>query len=724
MALALLAGSFPVAAQFCTVNGEVPYRTRLVKAAELDATFQDVKEINENYYYQLQVDPKSFGKTAAATSGKTYVLSAERDYSTGKIYLTAQPVTDATLTHSLWKIEVVDRSANGRVYAYINKETGYKLTFDHTNALQRVNKKYVVPTTYDENDVNKANFDWSYEYNGLTDGCIDHWAWYTTDDDVYTMKFKKIYSYFHNQTDSVIALKAILNGEALTANGRELKNLASITLDGDEAFKVIPVKDSKANASDFLNNMAGMIAIKPVVAGAKVLNAAEINSMIDADGSFLTFGKNNSEYIKNYDEWLDADNKDKAGEFAKFTVLDPETKEPLDIVDGTNPFTHTFSKGEFIAQTLDYKELNRTSGKSYAGYDVLLRTKDPKKQVGGEKQYGYLYVSEHNYEKTPTGNYSGLRVEIQPYAQLGTKLGTENATKKVLLEAAKKTAAAVLPDALEARYHWKVTYYATNDSLVLEPLNASRMNTAEMEARTPFEKTLAADAKNWVNTVNAAVIYSSGKEDGTWMSNKYKGVPVALYAMNNSFVGDDAKLLTIGTPSNAEAFDSKYAAKKKTQTGNPAYVTNDYNADPKLSGKNAYQADMELRLKFDHDYRSLTRATMASGVYFMNLATNKYSTAQTEHRVNGANLVADMGGHVVYDVEEQGQQDFNHMPATQWVVEQQPCLEGDDVNANENPTVRIYNREYGYQGSVPFFAGQLYTVGDGKLQSIIVIMLG
>ena len=123
---------------------------------------------------------------------------------------------------------------------------------------------------------------------------------------------------------------------------------------------------------------------------------------------------------------------------------------------------------------------------------------------------------------------------------------------------------------------------------------------------------------------------------------------------------------------------------------------------------------MELRLKFVHDYTHLTRATMASGVYFMNLSTTKTSTAQTEHRVNGANLVADMGGHVVYDVEEQGQQDFNHMPATQWVVEQQPCLKGDDVNANENPTVRIYNREYEYE----LFGGQLYTAGDGKFFTI------
>ena len=70
----------------------------------------------------------------------------------------------------------------------------------------------------------------------------------------------------------------------------------------------------------------------------------------------------------------------------------------------------------------------------------------------------------------------------------------------------KKTDAATLPDALEARYHWKVTYYATNDSLVLEPLNASRMNTKEMEAKKPFEKTHLAKhvSTKWVNTVNTA----------------------------------------------------------------------------------------------------------------------------------------------------------------------------------------------------------------------------
>ena len=739
MALALLAGSFPVAAQFCTVNGEVPYRTRFVKAAALDDNISGVKKINQEYYYQLEVNPVSLGLSEDAKG--TYVLVAERDYSTGKIYLTAQDITKATLTHSLWKIKVTDRSANGRVYTYVNKETGFELAFDHTNALQRVNGDYIIPATFDANDKNKANYGWTYENKGLTDGCIDNWAWYTTEDNgTAELNYKKVYSYFHNGTDSVMALRAVrgLTGDANVDPSQDIPTatygannivdrLSENGLDATDngGWAVIAVKDSKANAQDFIETIGSALEIRPVVAGAKVLNAAEINSMIDADGSYLTFGQNartpEEAFIKYYDKWGNALNlSNRAGKFAKFTVLNPETGEPLNIVEDANPFAHAFKDGKFVAVPSMYTNLARDKWASegtisggnnpYAGYDILLQTNDPIQK----DQFGYLYVSEHNYEGTPTGNYNGLEVKIQPYAWIASNAGESTAKRHVALKAQNR-GGATSPDALEARYHWKATYYATNDSLVLEPLNASRMNTEEMAARLPFEQTHLAKgnvaySQNWVNTVNGATGYANGTaETAVWMTNKAKGVPVALYAMNNSQVGDTDYLLTIGTPSNAEAYDENYVAEVKPNAGttaNPAYVTN-------AEGKK-YQADMELRLKFNHDYTYLTRATMASGVYFMNLATNKYSTAQTENRVNGAYVVADMGGHVVYDVEEQGQQDFNHMPATQWVVEQQPCLKGDDVNANENPIVRIYNREYADE----LFAGQLYTAGDGKFFTI------
>ena len=737
MALALLAGSFPVAAQFCPQDGEVPYRTRFVKAAALDATFQDVKKINQEYYYQLEVDRNSLSTAENGLPPEgSYVLVAERDYSTGKIYLTAQEVKNATLTHSLWKIKVTDRSANGRVYTFVNKETGYELAFDHTNALLQLKNGA------DEIDMTKLpNKAWTYENDGLMDGCNDHWAWYTTEDNgTATLDYKKLYSYFHNGTDSVMALRAVRANANITGLNSEVYNstivnaLSETGLDGTGAngYAIVAVKDSKANAQDWLDNVSKTIAIRPVVAGAKVLNAAEINSMVDADGSFLSFAN----HIGEYDAWGEAKNGNKAGKFAKFTVLSPETGEPLNIVEDANPFAHAFKDGKFKAESSVYSVLDRSNygeGKAldgnkaneFAGYDVLLRTNDPIQEVNGDKQYGYLYVSEHNYEGTPNGNYNGLKVEIQPYSYLnaGSGLGT-SAAKRVVKKVHEANGTNSFPDALEARYHWKATYYATNDSLVLEPLNASRMNQDEMDDKLPFEQTHLATAWSnyWLNTINAAVAYDGTNEEdsgntgssnhGNSQYNKAAGVPVALYAMNNSQVGDTDWLLTVGSGSGkgVNASQEKWAAVAKPSSAsnaNPAYVTN-------KTAANAYQADMKLRLKFNHDYTYLTRATMASGVYFMNLDTKKYSTAQTENRVNGAYIVADMGGHVVYDVEEQGQQDFNHMPATQWVVEQQPCLKGDDVNANENPTVRIYNREYAY----PLFAGQLYTAGDGKFFTI------
>ena len=144
MALALLAGSLPVAAQYCPQDGEVPYRTRMVKSAKLDKYFQDVYEINENYWYQLQVDPRTLetneGKAFANANDwrtKEYVLTVERDYSTGKLYLTARPSTEAVLTHSLWRIKAAGRDVDGKTMTFVNQETGFELTYDHYNALTR-----------------------------------------------------------------------------------------------------------------------------------------------------------------------------------------------------------------------------------------------------------------------------------------------------------------------------------------------------------------------------------------------------------------------------------------------------------------------------------------------------------------------------------------------------------------------------------------------------------
>ena len=61
----LLAGSLTATAQVCETNGEFPYRSREVKSAKFDNFLKDVKAINQEYYYQLQVNPgnlKGYGR--------------------------------------------------------------------------------------------------------------------------------------------------------------------------------------------------------------------------------------------------------------------------------------------------------------------------------------------------------------------------------------------------------------------------------------------------------------------------------------------------------------------------------------------------------------------------------------------------------------------------------------------------------------------------------------
>ena len=715
MALALLAGSLPVAAQVCPQDGEIPYRTRMVNAAALDNGFSGVKEINENYWYQLQVEVDD----SNLDKGSIHVLTAERDYSTGKVYLTYRKVEDAVLTHSLWRIKKNPVEVNGRRFSFVNKETGFELTFDHQNALQ-VNTSGVVDPAA------KANANWKFLQDGLMDGCNSWWDLYTTDTQSSEFDYSRVYSYFHN-ADSVMYLASAAKLSSVSIDLAD-KARAGVSTSYDNSNVVVVVKDSKANAGDYAKNANLALKVKPVVAGAKVLSAAEINTMIDADGSFLSFPG----WIRNYSKWTDAVAGDKKGDEAKFTVINPETGAALNLA--TNPLGNTFE-----AENSPYYDLLKrenydgattawtgTNSNAYAGYDVLLKVKDPK-EINGDKYYQYLTVSEKMYDGIAIGNYTGLEVKTDYYAYIdydGSQ-GSSNVdkNKRVYIDkAAKSGDTPNWPDALEARYHWKVTYYPTNDSLVFEPLNASRMSQAEYSENLNIENTHLANASSeyYFNTVNEGLDYVSGWESDPNNNNfnamyeKAEGVPVALYAMNFSDPADNKAVLTVGVADGkgVDATNPDYAAACKfdgtayqTKTGgaktNPAYVTN---------GKVDYQADMNLRVKFNHDYTALIRATQENGVYFVNLVTGINSNKYTEKRVNGSYLVADMAGHVVYDVLDEGEQDFTHMPATQWVVERYGCDETEGVNVNEAPTVRIYNREFEDLA----FEGQLYVDKDNK----------
>ena len=209
MAAALLAGSFSVVAQNAhNDNGEITYRSQFVKSASLDQGLFGVNKIESDKWYQLVVNANSDMKA----NKQTMVLTQERDYATGRLYLAVKPIQDATLTHSLWKIVYNPQAVNGNTWQFINKETGMPLTFNHTDALTLTegacknlkDNAYTTAATAEPvrylNNVSGLNLDdRAYQQTGVMGlnpsvnrGCISNWAWMRI---VRTLQFITILNY-------------------------------------------------------------------------------------------------------------------------------------------------------------------------------------------------------------------------------------------------------------------------------------------------------------------------------------------------------------------------------------------------------------------------------------------------------------------------------------------------------------------------------------------------
>ena len=656
-----LAGMLPVGAMnHHTVNGEVPYRTDLVKSAVSSYHCNGVNSIDETKWYQLVVseegDTQVEEERQDGVGANMTILTMERDYTTGNLTLAVKKIEDAALTHSLWKITTVRDNVNSRdLFAYENMETGYKLTFDEFNALN------LNGTTNAKTAVKKVEAT-------ILNGCTDNWRWYTHKAQTNNFTKKTVFSFFHGK-DSVMAMALNDNGE------------------------VVLVKESAVKAEDEAKSIQNLLAIRPIIAGAKVLDAAEINSMIDADGSF-----------KNFTEIAMGNTSDNT------TLGGTKVKFKFSKTLGENPLTETYKAVASPYTLLDRDGWDAKNNEAYSGYNILLQNVETGK---------YLMVSPDRFEKpTAPGLYGGLLLKDAKYQKLNNKT---NPTALEDVDPATLSDVIGNLDAHQARYHFKFTYYPTNDSLVIEPLNASVKESEDIDYLKSDLVKKGNDAVKMVdyfNTVNAGVAYRNDAW-GNVLFNKAAGVPVALGAINNgSGAPDVSEILTVSVPSNIGAAQEKYAALCKEiyacsasstgHAGNPAYVTNNCVNHVGDEATIEYQSNMGVKISFDNVRTPLVRTTVTSGLYFIQLSTTvQNDPTYTEKRHNGSYIVADMGGHLVYDVED-ANQDFTHMPATQWVVEQLNCdvYEGE-VNTNEAALVRISNREYGIEG----FVGQLYSAG-------------
>ena len=783
MAAALLAGSFSVVAQNAhNDNGEITYRSQFVKSASLDQGLFGVNKIESDKWYQLVVNAKSDMKA----NKQTMVLTQERDYATGRLYLAVKPIQDATLTHSLWKIVYNPQAVNGNTWQFINKETGMPLTFNHTDALTLTEEacENLQTNTYSTaattepvrylNNVADLNLnDRDYQQTGvmglnpsINRGCISNWAWMSNRENSSNYYDSKLlYSYYHAGTDSIMAL-AMVKMDKTT-----LGVPASMNLEDENQYYVKTVKASQADFNevdlyDGTQKGNALVHIMPVVAGAKVLNADEINSMIDADESFLNFTNASTTRVPGYtreNDYVRAGDANYDKKTVKFTILDLKGKAATVY---NNPFDTTWYAVESdykmlqrdnfsgkdddpsFAHTLkSHSEADRNNRNPYAGYNILF-----KNEVSGL----FLKVLNELHESGNQGNYNALKVNGAEY--------TYSVYNRTM-------------NGDEARFHWKVTYYATNDSLVLEPLNASRHN---YEGEDPIDR--STDARGFFNTVNKGNAFAPSTT-AQQAFNKEKGVPVALYLMNiGAPQADSQYLLTVGTPSGLNTFEAyKYPAVPKfdattidydgfsgtTVAGdNPAYVTNARSYDvlytPGNTGDanaNAIDANGQdivnttansgsvvvtdgtlsedynllypkpgadyqkkkgtqwMRLKFAHDYSYLTRSTKEDALYFIQLKTDKGYTGNGS-RVNGAYLVMNHQGRLMYASANENQE-FGIMPSAQWVIKQKDCLVKTDMNTSAAPEVQIFNREYANNSylegdTVPVFEGQLYEYTDEK----------
>ena len=602
-------------AQVLTATGDINYResnntqtsSKAVLATALDAEpIRNVYKIDGNYWYQLVVNPTIPNDVVSIYP--PFVLTQVRTI-TGELKLQAVqlPSPDAegklgyapSLNNSLWKIVASETGTRGVEYTFQNKETGAYLSYNMNSAIKTestlaniaVNSLY---TGYDNvTPVNSAD--------------QTKWLWYS-DSDNGSLAFgaQKIYAYTHKDKSLVVGL----------ALSKKLGGVPEVPID------VVPVQVQASAASQMKN--VNFLAFTVVNAGVKVLNAAEINGMINSD----------------------EEANGKLGASFKST---PTINNVL--------FNGKYTAEDVAANTRGYNiKLN-------AGNDAYLAVNQDTTYEAG---------------KNPT-EHGGLLVTNQRIP--------ENAT-----------------DAATARFIWKVTYYPTPDSLVLEPYNASFIGTLDAQNGKKWVDTGLQDAAStlYYNTVNAGVAHKDGAASASTNVpfGKKAFVPVALTIMNvGKSAYDTGYVLTVGQSTNAAI------GAASTKPGNPVIAV--------VADKTPVQyANMGMKIQFANKaFAYLKPVTVASGLYFINLYD---PSAQTDARTDGAYIVDNMAGWMMYDKPAKDQ-NFNIMPATMWVVDQDSCF---DATA---PTINIANREYGwfnpsiqyeYVGPLYAFQGQLYQVYD------------
>ncbi|WP_165157631.1 hypothetical protein, partial [Parabacteroides sp. ZJ-118] len=129
----------------------------------------------------------------------------------------------------------------------------------------------------------------------------------------------------------------------------------------------------------------------------------------------------------------------------------------------------------------------------------------------------------------------------------------------------------------------------------------------------------------------------------------------------------------------------------------------------------AAPADQNVKIVLGTQFSGLKPTSLAEGIYMIKVRTSGLDKSGVERQncEDGDYLIANLGGYFGY-MPQQKNQDFDHMPAAQWVVKKN--------GTSDTAPVEIYNREFtsldvaagNYNRSFKL-NGQLFKAGDNNV---------
>ena len=703
--------NFPVSNAYGQVTPCVTGLTYRSFGTKSNATLgSEVNKIEADKWYQLRVG-----------EGKNQVLIQERDFKTGEVTLRIVDADKAPLNYSLWQISYDKKDgATGGKFTFKNKETGLGIIFDHKTAYG----KDKIATTATSADL-KAS---------ILEGCNVEWSWFSSNvDNTQKLANEILYANFHD-SDKYIVLKK---------SSRTAANQYGLNISGNQVVAAVYTAAEAGNKA----TSCEALTLTPVVAESVVLNAKDINRMIDAqkDGAagfnFMTptgignrtaMSPEDNSTLDTYKYIAVEDETIVNALLAKAAAsLTTEQKESIEIAFkltdnyydqwANNKTGGDWNNGQSRETLTGVEEAYKNYEKSKSSTSLQDRLTsaynlavalladyteyypeqakidiDGWLDAEGEKLVSDSRLDASNYlvsTLTELLKIDGLagqsayqkqaemarRFPIRLQAQIDAdpakndkylmvdtarwEEATENPSNSPELYLANKKPDMKNALYVDARFNFRLTYFPTEDSLLIEPLNASVMTDAEYKADTYWRNSIV--ARQFISSSDIATGTKGLSASNSELATEEEEGPVAV--MLSKLNTKDGWVVT---------------------AGGVDYI------------KGAVNGTLHTCIEFDHSYPYLTRTTLDQAVYTIQLVTDK-APDLTTHRANGVNVVADMSGHVVYD-EKEASQNFAHMPATQWVVEYTGCEE-DPV-----ARVKVVNREY----SNVAFEGQLYKADD------------